>query len=798
MPTDNTLISKAFRLWYQPGDVFEIRVLEAISADWHRPHMESGYFDYDHIDEAATAIARLHSYRGAYATVNPVNPDLLARSCNRLQAITRQPTTADGDITTRRWLLIDCDPKRVSGVSSSEDEHAASVAVAKKIRDGLTQCGWSAPIFIDSGNGTQMMYRIDLPADDGGLVQRCIAGIATAGDDQVDVDLTVYNPARIWRIPGTMNCKGDDTTSRPHRMATLLEVPQEIVPITVEQLEVAASWQSAGSVTPPSAPMDEDGFVIDQWIAKYCPELGAPREWKGGRKWVFPVCPFNDAHRNSSAVLIQQPNGAIAFTCHHNGCVGNDWHKLREMREPGCYDWPQGEIPGIDISGIVNQKSKEPVLAEAEKQLYPNPGPIPDRLLHIPGFVEDIVQLDMNSAPYPNRVLSFAGALSLLAFLCGRKFQDKRDNRTNIYFVALADSGTGKDHPRKINFRIAFDAGIAHAIGDAFASGEGLEDAMFICPSMLFQVDELDCIFNTMKYGKDGRSESINEKLLKFYSAANTIYPLRKKAIMKKKNGEEQTIAHIVNPNLVIFGTAIPQYFYESLSRRALENGLVARCIIMEAGQRGKHGEPHPIAPTESILRAAKYLVDYNPSGNLVGEYPRPFIIPEKPDATKLMKEIQDKCDEFYSFFEKEHASAAMALWARAYEKVCKLAMLYALSENVFNPAITKNAVKWAWDFVEHQTKRMLFMAHSYVYENVFDEKCQKVIRKIREAGGKIAHSKLLHQIHESAETLKKVIDTLTEQKTVVVEYSSGNGKVSKSYRLAETAGFAENIGNRL
>ena len=210
--------------------------------------------------------------------------------------------------------------------------------------------------------------------------------------------------------------------------------------------------------------------------------------------------------------------------------------------------------------------------------------------------------------------------MALLAFLVGRKVQDKRDNRSNIYLIALADSGTGKDHPRKVNFNIAFHSGIAGSIGDAFASGEGLEDALFMHPSMLFQADEFDCIFNTMKYNKDARAESINEKLLKFYGSANTIYPLRKKATVKRKDGNSEEIAHIVNPNLVLLGTAIPQYFYESLSRRVLENGLVARCIIVEAGKRGEAGNPQPIAPADSLLRAAKYLVNLDVSGNLGNE----------------------------------------------------------------------------------------------------------------------------------------------------------------------------------
>ena len=785
--TDANEIIHALRLWFQAGDVFEVRVLDAVSADYRREHIESGYFDYEHISAVPEALKRLLSFRGVYVTVNPVNPDLLARAVNRLRPAGRNPTTADTDIVRRRWLLIDCDPRRASGVSSSNSEHESALAKAREIRDGLSSLGWPDPIMTDSGNGAQLMYRIELPADDGELVRRVIGEIAKASSEQVAIDTSVHNPARIWRLPGTMNCKGDSIPERPHRMARILEEPQDIVLVSREQMQDIVSHQSEDTQT--DLPDDEwkhtmPMFDLDSWITQYCPELGSPQPWKGGRKWIFPVCPFNEAHTNKSAVLIQEPSGAVAFKCHHNGCSGNDWRALRELREPGCYDRREEANSDVDLSGILKPNRIEK--QEKEAPLFPNPGPVPDKLLSIPGFIDDVVKLSMQSAPYPNRVLSFTGALALLAFLVGRKVQDKRDNRSNIYLIALADSGTGKDHPRKVNFNIAFRAGVAGAIGDAFASGEGLEDALFMHPSMLFQADEFDCIFNTLKYSKDNRAESINEKLLKFYGASNTIYPLRKKASAKKKDGTVHEIAHIVNPNLVLLGTAIPQYFYESLSRRVLENGLVARCIIVEAGKRGEAGNPQPITPSDSLIRAATYLANLDVNGNLTNEYPKPLIITETPEATAALREVQQECDRRYNFYEAQNEGAAKALWARAHEKVCKLAMLHGISSNVYNPLITDKSVKWAWKFIDHLTRRMLYMADRYVYENIFDEKCQRAIRKLQEHGGRLPHSKLLRLLHESADSMKKIAETLQEKGTVQVEYDSSVRPAAKIYRLVE------------
>lgn len=773
---DQTEIQTVLRIWFRPGDVFEVRVLDAVTQEYRAPHVESGYFDYEHIADVGEHIGRLRSYRGAYVTVNPVKPDLLARAVNRIRPAGRNPTTGDADIVCRRWLLVDCDAERPSGISSNDEEHDAALRKALEIRRGLNSLGWPEPLMIDSGNGAQLMYAVELPAIDDGLVQRCITEIAKASDDKVKIDTTVHNPARIWRIPGTMNCKGDHTSSRPHRMAKIVSFPEALEEVSEAEIREILLAQS-----PCLEVHNQDKFILEDWIRQYCPELGTPQEWKGGLRWVFPICPFNVAHDNKSAVLIEQPSGAIAFTCHHNGCVNNDWRKLRELREPGCYDHPVAD-DGVNLSGILKQDTP---LREKPESLFPNPGPIPEKMLAVPGFIEDVVKLTMSSAPYPNRVLAFTGALALLAFLVGRKVQDKRDNRSNIYLIALADSGTGKDHPRKVNFNIAFHAGVSGSIGDAFASGEGLEDALFTHPSMLFQADEFDCIFNTLKYSKDNRAESINEKLLKLYGSSNSLYPMRKKALVKKKNSDEKMeVAHIVNPNLVLLGTAIPKYFYESLSRRVLENGLVARCVIVEAGNRGDAGNPCPIAPSDILLRAARYLVDLDLGGNLAGEYPKPLIISETADATARLKEIQSECDRRYNFFDKANESGAKALWARAHEKICKLAMLHGISGNVYNPVITEKSVEWAWRFIDHLTRRMLFMAANYVYENVFDEKCQKVTRLLEAAGGRMRHGILLKKSHESLDVFKKVIETLMENGTISCEIDSGKTKPSKIYVL--------------
>ncbi len=187
----------------------------------------SGYFtEHDKLAQAAEEWSG--KAPGVYITLNPVNPDLFARSANRLKEYAKY-TTANSDILRRRWFPIDCDPKRPSGISSNDDEHRAAIDRAKEIRNYLQTQGWPEPILADSGNGAHLLYQIDLPNDSESteLIKKCLEALAFKfSDEKVEVDLTTYNPARIWKLYGTMACKGDSTEGRPHRLAQVLEVPE--------------------------------------------------------------------------------------------------------------------------------------------------------------------------------------------------------------------------------------------------------------------------------------------------------------------------------------------------------------------------------------------------------------------------------------------------------------------------------------------------------------------------------------------------------------------------------------------
>ena len=215
-------IRRACEVLFEPGSVVELRAFKG-------PKTISGYFDEHGV--LAQEAAKLDS-RGfaTYVSLNEVEPALLARAANRAREVGKgNPTTSDTDITRRRWLPLDFDPIRPSGVSATDEEKKAALLRAWEVRDYLREQGWPEPVGSDSGNGAHLLYRVDLPNDRESLelIKDVLEALDFKFSDQVvDVDTTTSNAARVWKLYGTIACKGDHTVERPHRRSRLLEVPE--------------------------------------------------------------------------------------------------------------------------------------------------------------------------------------------------------------------------------------------------------------------------------------------------------------------------------------------------------------------------------------------------------------------------------------------------------------------------------------------------------------------------------------------------------------------------------------------
>lgn len=326
------ILVKAFLDLFTDG-VFEIRIPKT------KYGTISGYFNDTAI--AAALIAKENGrHPGIYVTANPVSDSLLARSENKFE-FGSHTTTTDAEISRRRWFLVDLDPVRAAGISSTQHELDLAQAKGDEIEKWLTGMGWPAPMRGVSGNGAHLMYRVDEPNDEATRIEfefatKMLASIYS--DGAVDVDTSVWNASRIWKVGGTIAAKGSSTADRPHRVSMLRSIPSPLVPVPRGLIENLAQAMK-------NARADEFKDMTGEYITdmqKWLSDRGqtvtsGPRPLYGteGKKWTLSRCPFNNNHVGPIVGLV---NNRPIYRCLHNTCSAFRWKEFREKVDPTFQD----------------------------------------------------------------------------------------------------------------------------------------------------------------------------------------------------------------------------------------------------------------------------------------------------------------------------------------------------------------------------------------------------------------------------------------------------------------------------
>jgi len=206
-----------FMLFVKPGEITEVRGFDG-------KRVYAGYFDEHQAfcKEVQALDKRLSS--GIYFTLQVIDPRLIGRAHNRIRQADR--TTTDKDVLFYRWLPIDLDPVRPAGISSSDSELQAALDLLNPVTEWVMQeIGLPAPIKAMSGNGGHLLFRLpDWPVSDEtkAIIKGILEDISSKfSTDRVHIDITVFNPARIWKLYGTTARKGDEIPANQYREARL-------------------------------------------------------------------------------------------------------------------------------------------------------------------------------------------------------------------------------------------------------------------------------------------------------------------------------------------------------------------------------------------------------------------------------------------------------------------------------------------------------------------------------------------------------------------------------------------------
>ena len=324
-------IRYTFELLKKPEDVIEVRCITSRSN-------YSGYFK--NVDNIIKELPR-YSNGNVYFVLNKISDGCYSREQHETFVEKAKNTTSDGDISLREWLLIDVDPKRPSGVSSTNEEKNNAKLVINNVFSFLRDIGFAEPIVCDSGNGFHLLYKISLENTEANkLLMQTVLQVLDLyfSNGKCDIDKTVFNASRITKLYGTDSKKGNNTDDRPHRQSSILKVPKAIKETPYQLLLKVAGMMPAPEEKTYQNNYGKDRFDLKSFIRENNINVKSELNFQGGTKYILDHCLFDHSHKSKDAALFELQNGAIAYKCLHNSCSGYKWQDVRKMFEPNAYE----------------------------------------------------------------------------------------------------------------------------------------------------------------------------------------------------------------------------------------------------------------------------------------------------------------------------------------------------------------------------------------------------------------------------------------------------------------------------
>jgi len=389
------------------------------------------------------------------------------------------------------------------------------------------------------------------------------------------------------------------------------------------------------------------------------------------------------------------------------------------------------------------------------------PEGFPEHLFDVPGLVGEVADYMLDQNPIPNRILSLVGAIALQSVLIMRKIRSIDGITSNLFMVALAPSGGGKQAPQTCIKNILQRSDMADCYGGKVTSDSAMAEDLVESPQKLYLWDEFGRFLRKTRSDVGGaHMNAVQDMLLEVWNENRTLW--------KHKSFSRRELSRKVDsPCLSFLGMTVSEHFWDSITQSHLTDGFAARLMIFDTGPRLRGREIVAADPPDSILDQVKWWRDFKIGGDLDHYNPKPRIIKTTPEAGKLFTEIDQVSWQYTS-------ESSVSIWVRAIEKAKRLALIYATSRDCENPIVDEAAAFWGCELTRHTIENFVNRANDeIVAEDRFSQNRKRVRGIIAEFSSKqniCSRSVLLRKTKMKSRELDEIVDSLIQSTEIEIK----------------------------
>lgn len=322
---------------------------------------------------------------------------------------------------------------------------------------------------------------------------------------------------------------------------------------------------------------------------------------------------------------------------------------------------------------------------------------------------------DWAEACCPKRqpLIAMLAGITAFSAVMGRSYRGPTHAIAPLTTLVLAPPGAGKDHPQEMAKHFMKTIGMEGHLGASkWGSGQGLERELSTKGEMLAISDEFAdviesfCHPNCPSYKKD------------ILSIVKQVYTGNDYAGTAIKDGDKTMIAR--KPRLAILASAQPVVFWRSVTPRVIADGFMSRMLVLAAAQFGRRdhsrklglvGETMPEGIKEYVEKAMLVRPAANSPGSVFNKdvMPKEIRIPYRDAAARQRAEqLIDYYDDRANAMSLRGLENEPALIARSFERMIKLAAVYAWTERTEDLSVSVEGIEWAHVIVQASDRCVL------------------------------------------------------------------------------------------
>jgi hypothetical protein len=357
-----------------------------------------------------------------------------------------------------------------------------------------------------------------------------------------------------------------------------------------------------------------------------------------------------------------------------------------------------------------------------------------------PGLVGDIAKWIVATARRPQPELAIAAALVLVGTAAGRLFAGPTKSATHLYVLGLAPTAGGKDHPLQMIARIMMQTKpLENFLGPSeFISMPAVIKFIMRKALSLCAMDEFGSFMARINSKRaSGFEQSIAKILRQMWSQSFTPYITPEWASIQAET--------INSPALSIYGTSTPEQFYKAMEGAAIEDGTLNRFLLVNGREDVDEVDPEIDSAKVPFGIQCDLQFVFNRIGDLgaSARFDR-NVDPVASDAVIYVPWCNDGSHELYKAFSAEVSARQKeggpfaALWGRTVEIALRIATIVAIGRLEGEDRVRKSDLEFGIMLARASAEQMVNGAREYMAENQNQADAQKIVRLLRQRGGRM------------------------------------------------------------